>query len=329
MNYFVIFSMLLVPAFLFGGVGPIAMTVKDLDVSVPFYRDVLGFKKVDQVEISGSDFEHLMGIFGAKANIVTMQLGEEQIQLIEFVTPKGRPVPLDSRSNDKWFQHIAIIVNDMEKAYSILKEYEVTHASVAPQTLPDWNAKVAGIKAFYFKDPDGHTLEILYFPKDKGNPKWQQQSDNVFLGIDHTAIVVGNTEESLKFYQGLLGMELAGENINYGSEQEYLNNVFGARVRITSLKSNSGPMIELLEYVTPRDGRPLPLNSRLNDLWSWLTRVTNKDIATLEKTLFEKNVHFVSPGIQTLKTDKLPYKKGMVVRDPDGHALLITPEDPS
>ena len=60
----------------------------------------------------------------------------------------------------------------MDKAYAWLREHKVQHASPGPQRLPDWNTKAAGIRAFYFKDPDGHNLEILQFPPDKGDPRW-------------------------------------------------------------------------------------------------------------------------------------------------------------
>jgi catechol 2,3-dioxygenase-like lactoylglutathione lyase family enzyme len=69
----------------------------------------------------------------------------------------------------------------------------------------------------------------------------------MFLGIDHTAIVVGNTDASLSFYRDMLGLRVAGESENYGTEQEHLNNVFGAQLRITSLRAAAGPGIELLE----------------------------------------------------------------------------------
>lgn len=68
----------------------------------------------------------------------------------------------------------------------------------------------------------------LQFPEGKGDAKWQRK-DRLFLGIDHTAIVVSNTEASLKFYRDVLGLHIAGTSENYGTEQEHLNNVFGAR----------------------------------------------------------------------------------------------------
>jgi catechol 2,3-dioxygenase-like lactoylglutathione lyase family enzyme len=86
---------------------------------------------------------------------------------------------------------------------------------------------------------------------DKGDPKWHRATDKLFLGIDHSAITVGDTEASRRFYRGLLGLTIAGESENYGVEQEHLANVFGARVHITSLRAAAAPGIELLEYVTP------------------------------------------------------------------------------
>ena len=78
-------------------------------------------------------------------------------------------MPADSRGNDRWFQHVAIIVSDMGRAYARLRDHGVTHASTGPQRLPDWNVGAAGIEAFYFRDPDGHFLEVLQFPPGKGD----------------------------------------------------------------------------------------------------------------------------------------------------------------
>src|SRR5687768_3514123 len=220
-------------------VGAIGMTVSDMDASVDFYSKVLSFEKVSDVEVTGEDYERLQGVFGLRMRVVRMKLGEEFIELTEYLAPRGRPVPIDSRSNDRWFQHIAIITSDMDKAYALLRKHKVEHASTGPQRLPDWNKNAGGIEAFYFRDPDKHWLEILQFPPDKGDQKWQRK-DRLFLGIDHTAMVVADTEASLKFYRDALGLRIAGTSENYGTEQEHLNNVFGARLRITSLRAGSG-----------------------------------------------------------------------------------------
>ena len=161
-------------------VDTVGMTVSDIDRSVEFFSKVLSFEKVSDIEVAGSDYEQLQGVFGSRMKIVHMKLGDEIIELTEYLAPKGRPIPVDSRSNDQWFQHIAIVVSDMDKAYQQLRAHKVQHTSTGPQRIPDWNKAAAGVKAFYFKDPDGHNLELIYFPPGKGNPKWQQTNGRLF-----------------------------------------------------------------------------------------------------------------------------------------------------
>ena len=304
-------------------VGPIGMTVADADRSIAFYSQVLGFEKVSDVEVWGREYEQLQGVFGLRMRVVRMRLGDESIELTEYLTPKGRATPPDSRGNDRWFQHVAIIVSDMDRAYARLREHRVQHASPAPQRLPDWNPKAAGIRAFYFRDPDGHFLEVLWFPAGKGDPKWHRATDRLFLGIDHTAIVVGDTESSLRFYRDALGLTVAGESENYGPEQEWLNNVFGARLRITTLRAPAGPGAELLEYLTPRDGRAAPVDLKANDLAHWQIRLVVPEAGAALGAVTASKGWLVSPGVTVLPDAGLGFRRGVLVRDPDGHALLL------
>ncbi|MGH7417950.1 MAG: aquaporin, partial [Candidatus Rokuibacteriota bacterium] len=288
------------PAARIEAVGAIGLTVSHMDRSVAFYRDVLDFEKVSDVEVSGPAYEQLTGVIGLRARVVVMRLGQERIELTEYLAPRGRAAPADSRSNDVWFQHIAIITSDVEQAYLWLRRHQVQHVSPGPQRLPDWNPKAGGIKAFYFRDPDGHPLEILEFPPDKGDARWRRAGDRVFLGIDHTAIVVTDTERSLRFYRDLLGLRVAGESENWGPEQERLNNVFGARLRITTLRAASGPGVELLEYLMPRTGRPAPVDTAANDLVHWHTTVVAPDPAASAARLRGGRADFVSPEVARL-----------------------------
>src|SRR4030095_15445455 len=204
-------------------VGPIGLTVGDLDRELMFYTNTLPFELVSVSEVSGKEQDALLGLSGANLRVAILKIGAEQITLTEHLVNKGRPIPEDSLSFDHWFQHIAIVVSDMDKAYARLRSHKVKHVSTAPQTLPEWNKGAAGIKAFYFRDPGDHVLEIIFFPPGKGDPNWQRPGTNIFLGIDHTAIVVSDTDKSLAFYRDLLGLRVAGESENYGVEQEHLN----------------------------------------------------------------------------------------------------------
>ena len=303
-------------------VDVVGMTVADMDRSIGFYGRVLGFEKVSDVEVWGEDHERLQGVFGLRIRVVRMRLGDERIELTEYLTPRGRAIPVDSRSHDRWFQHIAIIVSDMDRAYAWLREHRVEHASPAPQRLPDWNPNAGGIRAFYFKDPDGHPLEILWFPPGKGDLKWHQPGDQLFLGIDHTAIVVASTDASLACYRDTLGLRVAGESENHGPEQERLNNVFGARLRITTLRASGGPGVELLEYLTPRDGRPIPVDTRPNDLVYWQTSLAADDAEAVARAL-RGGACAPASDVVAPEPPALGFTKGFLVRDPDGHMLRV------
>lgn len=304
-------------------VAMVGLTVSDMDRSVDFYTTVLDFKKETDDELAGAPYEELQGVFGARIRVVRLRLGEEYLQLTEFLVPRGRPAPPDARSNDRWFQHVAIIVSDMDRAYARLRRFRVQHASTGPQLLPETIPAAAGIRAFYFRDPDGHPLEILQFPPDKADPKWRQAGGRLFLGIDHSAIVVADTRASLAFYRDVLGFRVAGESVNFGIEQERLNNVQGARLRITGLRAPGGPGIEFLEYLNPRDGRPFPPDERANDLVHWQTTVRVPDARAAASALRRGSFRLISSEAVGLPDTALGFRQGVRVRDPDGHVIQL------
>jgi catechol 2,3-dioxygenase-like lactoylglutathione lyase family enzyme len=301
----------------------VGLTVSDMDRSVEFYTRALDFERVSDAEVLGPAYERLGGVSGARLRVVRLRLGEEYLELTEYVGSPGRPAPDDSRSNDRWFQHVAIIVSDMDRAYARLRELKVQQTSTAPQLLPKTIPNAAGIRAFYFRDPDGHPLEILQFPPDKGDPKWQRADGRLFLGIDHTAIVVRSTAASLAFYRDALGFRVAGESTNFGVEQEHLNNVPGARLHITGLRAAHGPGVEFLEYLTPTDGRPYPANERANDLVHWQTTVLVPDADAAAAVVRRGKFRLVSPGPVDLPDSTLGFRRALLVRDPDGHVVQL------
>jgi len=302
-------------------VDAVGMTVSDIDRSVEFFSKVLSFEKVSDVEVHGAEYEKLQGVFGLRMRVARMKLGDEIIELTQYLAPEGRPIPADWRSNDLAFQHIAIVVSDMDKAYQQLRAHKVRHASTGPQTIPASNKAAAEIRAFYFKDADGHNFEIIYFPPGKGDPRWQQKHDKLFLGIDHTAIVVSSTQNSLKFYRDLLGIRLTGESMNNGTEQEHLNNVAGARLHISGLRATTGPGIEFLEYLKPRDGRPAPTDTRANDIWHWQTTLLTANTTLATQKLGRGMAQMISPGVVQISDKDFGFTKGFLARDPDGHGL--------
>lgn len=233
----------------------IGINVSDAPKLAQFYENVLSFENesTETLNHPQRDVRHL-------------RLGEERFDLTEFKEQKGKAVPKNLPSNNTAFEHIAIVVSDMNKAYAAVRG-QVEHVSPEPQTIPQSNPAAGGIKAFYFKDPDGHNLELIWFPKEKGDPRWQNKNGRLFLGIDHTAIAVTDTDKSLPFYTNKLGLHVAGTSDNFGIEQERLSDVPGAHVRITGLRGNGGPGIEFLDYISPLEQRAGTVSS--NDILYW------------------------------------------------------------
>ena len=305
-------------------VDAIGITVADMERSVKFYSEVLGFKKISDEELWGEEYEKLNALFGLRMRIVRMKLGDETIELIDYLTSGGRSIPEDAKSNDLSFQHIAIVVSNMDKAYKHLRKYMIMHVSTAPQTIPASNTAAAGISAFYFHDPDMHNLELIYFPKGKGDPKWQLTNKKLFLGIDHTAIGVSDTDKSLKFYEGVLGIMRKGDSWNMGMEQAHLNFVEDASLHITGLRATEGPGIEFLQYIKPGPGKPYPVDSRTDDIWHWQTTLVANDAKKLHERLKAAQYQIVSTELVQLKNKNGKIRNAFLVRDSDGHAMLIT-----
>jgi len=308
-------------------VEAIGITVSDMNRSIKFYSEVLGFKKITDEELLGEQYEKLEGIFGLHMRVVRMRLGEEVIDLIDYLTSGGRSIPENAMSNDLIFQHIAIVVSDMDKAYELLKKRMVMHVSTAPQTIPQSNTAAAGVKAFYFHDPDMHNLELICFPKGKGQPKWQNAKGKLFLGIDHTAIGISNTDSSLKFYEGILGIMRKGDSWNMGMEQAHLNFVEGASLHITGLRAEQGPGIEFLEYLKPGPGKTYPPDTRADDIWYWQTILVVNNGESLFNNLKNAGYSFVSQGLIELQNKKGNKIKAFIVRDRDGHSMLVKEGD--
>jgi catechol 2,3-dioxygenase-like lactoylglutathione lyase family enzyme len=302
-------------------IGHISLTTADADRLGTFYRQAFGFEAMEIEHYSGVSFAQLTGVEGAQACALRLRLGEETIELVAFTRP-GAPYPANIGCDDPRFQHIAIVVADMEAAYSRLCACEGWTAITrpAPQRLP---ASSGGVTAFKFRDPEGHPLELLAFPPDNEPPRWREapHRDGPCLGIDHSAIVVSGTAPSVAFYRQVLGFSVAGGSLNRGREQEQLDAVPGAVVEVTALDPGAGnpPHLELLSYrstVPPRGG-PAALAS--NDIAATRLTLEVDDLPALENGLAAAGLRFISPGIVALRDNR----PALLIRDLDGHALLL------
>lgn len=264
-----------------------------------FFERALGFHRLEQAPSDESRYGVANGA-GDLALSTTLSLGQQQIELLQFACA-GRPYPQGTRSSDLLFQHAAIVVADMNEAFRQLSAVAgwTAISRGGPQTLP---VKSGGVTAFKFRDPEGHPFELLAFPPAKLPAQWKHgDSHRVFLGIDHSAISVANTEGSVAFYEAL-GLSVSGGSVNTGIEQERLDALSNPRVTVTALSAGvSAPHLELLCY--RQRGTPALA----------IPRVRDNDVAAT-RTVWQSRAA-CGPG------EAKPTSKMLV--DPDGHRVVI------
>ena len=263
-------------------------------------------------------FSTLMGIPSAKARQTILRLGDQEVALLAF-DPPGRPYPAGSTSSDLWFQHFAIIVSDMEEAYARLRRVRrfMPISEGGPQKLPPSSGSVL---AFKFRDAEGHPLEFLAFPEGEGPDVWQnKRGKGLILGIDHSAIAVGDTAASLAFFEAAFGLTLGMQSENEGPEQSRMDAVADARVTVSGLMPKAAPPhVELLGYKVGAR-RPIDGATQSNDSAATHFVLETPNLADIVAALTAQEARFISPGIVTLSDGS----QAIMVLDPDGHRFVV------
>ena len=181
-----------------------------------------------------------------RARHTVFRLGETTLELLESDAP-GRPYPDDLSPYDTRFQHLGIVVTDMRLAMQRLAQTDGWSAisTAGPQTLPQ---EAGGVTAYKFRDPDGHPLEFLQFPKGNGPAHWRGVGSGVHQGVDHSALSVADVGRSVRFYESL-GLRESSRTLNQGVAQERLDGVTAPIVDVIGLApTRSTPHVELLHY---------------------------------------------------------------------------------
>lgn len=300
----------------------LSRTVRDLPAALAFYCEVVGCEIAGASEHDDPTWRDLMGSGLGRAQSVLLRLGEQQLELLAFEAA-GQCSPADCAATDFCFQHAALVVNDIDRAYTWLQRHNVRAISNGPpQHLPP---TAGGVSAFKFRDPEGHPLELLFFPPGIGYRGWQQP-DRLFSGIDHCAIVISNLPRSLYFYKQLLGFTIAARGLNQGKAQDRLDDASDVLVDVIALHAASqlphAPHLELLHYRRPaaRIWQPGTSNPIGSDCL--VVRVVHLD--AMAARLRAAHIVFISSGIVSC-TDQV---RRLHVRDPDGHALLLEEVQP-
>lgn len=226
------------------------LVTPDLPRLVAFYQEALGFALEGAPQpISRAEMVRLA--VAGEATRQVLSIGLQRIAIEQFELA-GRPYPSRSDAASLWFQHLALVVVDIAAAHAQLRD-AAPISRHGPQQLPPASG---GAKAFKFRDPDGHPLELLEFPAGKSPAIWRKRSvlpGQIALGIDHTAISVGNMAASKRFYAHL-GLVPGPGTLNQGPAQQDLDDLQDVRVAVAPMRPQTvgTPHLELLAYEVPR-----------------------------------------------------------------------------
>ncbi|MHB1245384.1 MAG: VOC family protein [Sulfuriferula sp.] len=206
-----------------------------------FYR-AIGFEVSEATPISTVELE-LLGLAGAGSRIA-MSLGLSRVDLDSFDSP-GCPYPTGATACDLVFQHLALVTDDAEAAWCRARDAGATPISRnGPVTLPKSAGAVTAVK---FRDPEGHPLEFLQFPRG-ANSDWKGTG---IMGIDHSAISVSDIAASRGFYARHRLSE-GDATVNHGPTQAALDGLKGVEVDVVPMRpTDKPPHVEMLGYRTP------------------------------------------------------------------------------
>ena len=225
------------------------LVTADLQRLTRFYVDVLGFVPEGEATPIRAEEMALLELSG-HGRRQTLRLGGQSVALDAFEAA-GAPYPADGNAASPWFQHLALVVDDLAAAHARLGDVRAITEG-GPQRLP---ASSGGVGAFKFRDPDGHPLELLEFPAGDTPPAWRgrgAEAGQIGLGIDHSAISVGDVDASAAFYAGL-GLAAGRRSHNQGPEQQRLDDLRDVHVIVAPLHPpHATPHLELLGYQVPR-----------------------------------------------------------------------------
>jgi glyoxylase I family protein len=141
------------------------ITVSNLERSLAFWRDVLGFELSHRVHQTGELAAEITGVAGAEISLAVLKApGGHKIELLQYIAPANRKQHVDLRPCDVGSVHVAFTVENLD---TVLNQIAASGWKTAgkPQTLR--SGPNAGKRVVYVRDPDGTTIEFMQPPSDK------------------------------------------------------------------------------------------------------------------------------------------------------------------
>jgi len=142
------------------------ITVSNLERSLAFWHDVLGFEFSHTAHQKGELAREITGVEGAEIKLAVLRApGGHKIELLEYLAPADRK-SADIRPCDVGSVHVALLVHDLDAVLERIAASE-WKAAGKPQRLQ--SGPNAGKRVVYVRDPDGTTIELMQFAKERSS----------------------------------------------------------------------------------------------------------------------------------------------------------------
>ena len=283
------------------GIWHYSFTVGDIERSIAFYRDILGFDLIHRQEQANEYTRRLVGYPDAHLKVAQFVvpgqprgISSHDLELVEYVAPRCGHV--DPNTYNPGAPHLAFTVGDVQGWYDRLVASGVTFISPPNQVTEGANT---GGYTCYFRDPDDIVLELCQAPPHRLQ-LWEGETrpQGTYRGIYHFSFTVGDIARSIDFYQGLLGFDLVHEQVQDNAYTRRLVGYPDACLKVAQFAAPGQPRgistqdLELVEYVRPRGTRG---DTNICNTGAGHLAMTVDDIHERYERLSANGVTFVSP----------------------------------
>jgi catechol 2,3-dioxygenase-like lactoylglutathione lyase family enzyme len=298
------------------GVGNFAHIVEDMDVSLAFYRDVLGLEVTVTTEFAADPAIQAMGNTPAAESRIAvldvpgLDLGIELIEYRGIERNPQRPHFVDPGA-----ANIAFRVRDLDALFPAIEEFpgvNVLTAGGKPVTITTPNGT---LHAVFVQDPDGFVVEMLESPDAPADAP----GGPIVAGTGFEP-TVADSEESIRFYNELLGFDFEiGAAFNSNQDMAATAGAPGASFRQSRARiPGTSVPITLIEF---KDTDRKTLSGRTQDPGTTVLQLVVRDVEALTAKLAAANVPIVSVGGKPVEVR--PGLDIAIVRDPNGLLLEL------
>lgn len=143
------------------GIHHTAISSGDIERSLSFYRDLLGFEEVFKLnwDVGTEVLDNITGLKDSSARVVMLKAGNACVELFEYATPTPERAAGRRPVCDHGITHLCLQVSDIDGEYERLKAGGMEF-HCPPQSVGE------AIRATYGRDPDGNVVELLEVSAD-------------------------------------------------------------------------------------------------------------------------------------------------------------------